>query len=244
MEPAEVEFLESLKGLSTAKDKIFEISNLMISHQSTSAKKLTTLWLKEFQSLKEEKKRSAMLFVMNDTLLKSIRDTRGEEYLKEFPLIMNDLIQSLIDFKSEYLLEELRKIIMVWEKPGTLLYVSQYTFLLKANIQDAINAVQDDRTGASVIQEFEITNKLSALEIKHEANLELAKRVEGLTEKHLTSQLEDYKEKFEEELVERSNILIELAELLEKEYKIYTDFPERLEEIKNSLDLPINNLSQ
>ena len=113
MEPAEVEFLESLKGLSTAKDKIFEISNLMISHQSTSAKKLTTLWLKEFQSLKEEKKRSAMLFVMNDTLLKSIRDTRGEEYLKEFPLIMNDLIQSLIDFKSEYLLEELRKIIMV-----------------------------------------------------------------------------------------------------------------------------------
>ena len=54
-----------------------------------------------------------MLFVMNDTLLKSARDCRGEEYLKEFPLIMNDIIQSLVDFRNEYLLEELRKIIMV-----------------------------------------------------------------------------------------------------------------------------------
>jgi hypothetical protein len=61
--------------------------------------------------------------------------------------------------------------------------VAQYTSQLKINIQDAINAVQDDRTGASVIQEFDITQKLSLLENKHENNLELAKRVEGLTEK-------------------------------------------------------------
>ena len=61
--------------------------------------------------------------------------------------------------------------------------MAQYTSQLKINIQDAINAVQDDRTGASVIQEFDITQKLSLLENKHENNLELAKRVEGLTEK-------------------------------------------------------------
>ena len=60
-----------------------------------------------------------------------------------------------------------------------MIYVAQYTSQLKINIQDAINAVQDDRTGASVIQEFDITQKLSLLENKHENNLELAKRVEG-----------------------------------------------------------------
>ena len=189
-----------------------------------------------------------MLFVMNDALLKSIRDTRGDEYMKEFPLIMNDVIQSLVEFKNEFLLEELRKIIMVWEKPGTLLYVSQYTSQLKVNIQDAINAVQDDRTGASVIQEFEVTKKLNALEAKHEANLELAKRVEAITDKSLSwrkseiiSQLEEYREKCEDELVERSNVLVELAELLEAEYALYASFPERLEEIKRSLDISINN---
>ena len=250
MESAEIEFLDSLRGLSTAKDKIFEISNLMISHQSASGKQITALWLKEFQSLKDEKKKLAMLFVMNDALIKSIRDTRGDEYLKEFPLIMNDVIQSLVEFKNEFLLEELRMIIMVWEKPGSLLYVSQYTSQLKVNIQDAINAVQDDRTGASVIQEFEITQKLNALEAKHEANLELANRVEGITNKtvswrraEIISQLEEYREKCEDELVERSNMLIELAELLESEYALYASFPERLEEINNSLDVSINNRS-
>ena len=178
-----------------------------------------------------------MLFVMNDSLIKSIRDSKGDEYLKEFPLVMNDIIQVLIEFKSEYLLEELRKIIMVWEKPGTLIYVAQYTSQLKINIQDAINAVQDDRTGASVIQEFDITQKLSLLENKHENNLELAKRVEGLTEKtqawkksEILAHLQEYREKCEDELVERSNLLIELAQLLEKEYKEYVSFNEKLEE--------------
>jgi hypothetical protein len=242
MEPAEIDFLDSLRGLSTAKDKIFEISNLMLSH-SSSAKKLIYLWLKEFQSLREEKKRLALLFVMNDAIMKSAREARGEEYLKEFPQVMGDVLHSLIDFKSEYLLEELRKIVMVWEKPGALIYVSQYTSQLKNDIQDAINAVQDDRTGASVIQEFEITKKLNALECKHEMNLELAKRVEGLTEKtaawrdaEIMGLVEDYREKCEEELVERSILLLELGELLENEYKVYCEFNGKIAEIKNSID--------
>lgn len=241
MEAAEVEFLDSLRGLSTAKDKIFEISNLMLSHQAAHAKQIVSLWLKEFQSLKEEKKKLAMLFVMNDAIMKCSRDSRGDEYLKEFPNIMHEILQLLVDFKSEYLLEELRKIVMVWEKPGALIYVSQYTTQLKSDIQDAINAVQDDRTGASVIQEFEITKKLSALENKHEANLEMAKRVEGLTEKihafkrsEILALIEDYKEKCEEELIERSGILLELGELLEREYAIYCGFNERIEEFKRS----------
>jgi CID domain len=248
METCETELLDALKSLSTAKDKIFEISNIMLSHQSANSKEMVSLWLKEFQSLHEEKKKLAMLFVMNDTLIKSIRDSRGDEYLKEFPLVMNDIIHSLIEFKSEYLLEELRKIVMVWEKPGTLIYVLQYTSSLKSSIQDAINAIQDDRTGASVIQEFDITKKLTNIENKHESNLELAKRVESLTEKTLAwkkneiiSQLEDYKEKCEEELIERSNVLMELSEMLEREYQIYIAFPEKIEEIKNSLDVSVSN---
>ena len=113
MEAAEAEFLDALISLSTAKDKIFEISNIMLAHQSNFSKQMVSLWFKEFSSLKEEKKKLAMLFVMNDSLIKSIRDSKGDEYLKEFPLVMNDIIQVLIEYKSEYLLEELRKIIMV-----------------------------------------------------------------------------------------------------------------------------------
>ena len=43
MDSIELVFLDSLKGLSTSKDKIFEISNIMISHQSTSAKQIADL---------------------------------------------------------------------------------------------------------------------------------------------------------------------------------------------------------
>ena len=74
--------------------------------------------------------------------------------------------------------------------------------------------------------------------------------MEGITNKtvswrraEIISQLEEYREKCEDELVERSNMLIELAELLESEYALYASFPERLEEINNSLDVSINNRS-
>lgn len=243
MEPHEAEFLDSLRGLSTAKDKIFEISSIMLNHKSDFAPALVSLWLKEFQSLKDEKKRLAMLFVMNDAIIKSSKESRADEYVKEFPKIMSDIIHSLVEFKSELLLEEFRKIVMVWENPAALLYVPQYTSQLKADIQEGINAIQDDRTGASVIQEFPITKKLKDLENKHEANLELAKRVEGLTDKpnawkmpEIINFIEDYKEKCEDELVERSEILLELADLLEKEHKLYSTFQDRIEEIKNSLE--------
>ena len=248
MEPHEAEFLDSLKSLSTAKDKIFEISSVMINHKANYSASLVSVWLKEFQSLKDEKKRLAMLFVMNDAIIKSSKESRGDEYVKEFPKVIGDVIHSLVDFKSELLLEEFRKIVMVWENPASLLYVPQYTSQLKADIQEGINAIQDDRTGASVIQEFPITKKLKDLENKHEANLELAKRVEGLTDKpsawklpEIMNFIEDYKEKCEDELVERSEILLELADLLEKEHKLYSTYSERIEEIKNSLDYNPNS---
>jgi hypothetical protein len=241
MEPFESEFLDSLKSLSTAKDKIFEISSIMLNHQSSHAEELVALWLKEFNSLKDERKRLAMLFVMNDAIIKSSKETRTDEYVKEFPKVMQDIIHSLVEFKSELMLEEFRKIVMVWENPAAMLYVPQYTSQLKADIQEGINAIQDDRTGASVIQEFMITKRLKELENKHEANLELAKRVEALTEKPIALKdlgisnfIEDYREKCEDELVERSEILLELGEMLEKEYKIYCGFNERIEEIRNS----------
>jgi hypothetical protein len=56
MEAAEAEFLDALISLSTAKDKIFEISNIMLAHQSNFSKQMVSLWFKEFSSLKEEKK--------------------------------------------------------------------------------------------------------------------------------------------------------------------------------------------
>ena len=98
------------------------------------------------------------------------------------------------------------------------------------------------------MQEFDITKKMLALEIKHESNLELAKNIEGLTDKSLawnqseiTRQIINYKDKCEDELIERSNILIELAYLLEKENKTFTEFSERLCEMKYSFDMQDNN---
>jgi hypothetical protein len=243
MEHFEAEFLDSLRGISTAKDKIFEISSIMLNYQSSHAGQIVSLWLKEFNSQKDERKRLGLLFVMNDAIIKSSKESRSDEYVKEFPKIMQDIIHSLVEFKSELLLEEFRKIVMIWENPAAMLYVPQYTSQLKAEIQEGINAIQDDRTGASVIQEFTITKRLKELENKHEANLELAKRVEALTEKPLafkdlgiTNFIEEYREKCEDELVERSEILLELGDLLEKEYKIYCGFNERIEEIRNSIE--------
>ena len=215
----------------------------MLSLQSSHACEIVSLWLKEFNSQKDEKKRLGLLFLMNDTIIKSSKESRSEEYLKEFPKIIQEIIHSLVEFKSELLLEEFRKIVMIWENPATTLYVPQYTSQLKAEIQEGINAIQDDRTGASVIQEFTITKRLQDLENKHEANLEIAKRVESLTEKPfeykslgITSFIEDYREQCEDEVVERSEILLELGDLLEREYKIYCGFNERIEDIKNSIE--------
>ena len=58
MEAAEAEFLDALISLSTAKDKIFEISNIMLAHQSNFSKQMVSLWFKEFSSLKEEQKKT------------------------------------------------------------------------------------------------------------------------------------------------------------------------------------------
>ncbi|CAG9325657.1 unnamed protein product [Blepharisma stoltei] len=244
MEVAEAQFLESLHSLTTAKDKIFEISSVMISHQTTAAKHLVSVWLREFRNFSEEKKKLALLFVMNDVLMKSSRETRSEEYLKEFTAIIDDILQAMIEYKSEQFVEEFRKIVMVWEKPGTSIFVPAFTAQLKNKIQETINSIQDEKSGASVIQEFEITRKLADLESKHEENLELAKQLDGLCKvmdqsslawntADIKSQLLEYRGKCELELIERSNLLMMLSRTLEEEYQKYISFPERLEALNN-----------
>lgn len=80
-----------------------------------------------------------MLFIMNEVILKQSREVQGEEYLGEFTNIMEKIIQSLAEFKSEYLIDEMRKIVTVWEDPALQIFVQHYTSQLKVLLQESIN---------------------------------------------------------------------------------------------------------
>lgn len=244
MDFAETEFLESLHGLSKARDKVYEISNTMLSFKN-NARQLVAIWLREFKTNNDENKRAALLYIMNDVLIKSAINGNTEIYLKEFTTLFDDILKTMIEARSESLIEEFRKIVMVWEKPETQIFVPQFTAQLKISISEAVNQIQDDKSGASVIQEFELTRKLASLESKHEENLELAKQLDSLCKvidqstvawntSEIKSQLFELRAKCEVELIERSSLMMEMSELLEEEYQKYINFPEILESINHN----------
>jgi len=229
MEASKKRFRESLYNISTAKDKIFEISEVMLVNQTTAAKELVETWLEEFKNFTSYQKQLAMLFVMNDVLIKSVNGA-GDQYLQAFSAIMHDIIHYLKDSKSENLLEELRKIVSVWEQPANAIFVQSYTMQLKHDIQEAIQLIRDENTGMNIIQDFEITQRLALLEKSHEDNMETGKHVEEIYENFLKgksswkveevkNRLLDYKKKCEEELVQRSKLLLELADDLQEQYE-------------------------
>ncbi|CAG9310512.1 unnamed protein product [Blepharisma stoltei] len=233
MEEARIQFTNSTRSISTSKDKIFEISDIMLAHQESSANFLTSLWFQEFIQQKDDKKKLAYLFVMNDILIKSSKDDRGNQYLLEFSSILEDAIRHLVDTESENLLEELRKIVLLWERPGTCIFVPEFISQIKESIQAGIFTVQDKKTGVELIQLFEVTKKLAAVECLSEANLKEADKIDSIVGHHhhkknskwskdeIRHLLMGFQEKCENELIDRSNLLMELSQLLEEQYKIY-----------------------
>ena len=66
-----------------------------------------------------------MLYVMNEVILKNSNPGVGDEYLPAFSRFHPDIIENLIAYKSEELIELFRQLINIWE--GNSLYIKDYT---------------------------------------------------------------------------------------------------------------------
>lgn len=244
MENAAVEqtFRSLAAGLSTARDKVMELSSLMLQWHRY-APKFVSLWLDSLIALREDKKRQGLLYVMNDVVIKTCRggDTG---YLQAFPEIMDEVIECLVEGGNELLLEELRKMVLLWEDSTNSIFATQYTSALRGKIMTAITTVMEEKSGTSVIQAFELTRSLRSIELAHEAMEPVAETCEKLSRyvshrSHSTSHIEpektkelranliQYVSKCEQELKDRSAALIHLATELQTQYEIYNRYEDR-----------------
>mmetsp|Transcript_16472 Transcript_16472/g.29707 ORF Transcript_16472/g.29707 Transcript_16472/m.29707 type:complete len:231 (+) Transcript_16472:731-1423(+) len=222
----EGKFLSSLVDLSTAKEKIYEVAGIMIDHQKTHAATFTQLWLTHLGKAKDERRKLAMLYVMNEVVFRNSRAGKGEEYLKAFSEVMDEVVNILTQSKSENLLDDLRKIVLVWDEPENSIFIPTFTSKLRSDIERAKNFVIDERTGANIVQQFDLTRRLSALETRGEEHRYMLEHIDNILEAgratgNLEGYLEEIKEKWEDQLVERSNLMIELSKLLEAEVSTF-----------------------
>lgn len=105
-------FTAALQEISTAKEKIFELSSLMLRHQQSDGASLVSLWLAYFKKCRGSPKKLALLFLMNDVLMKSVGES-AQVYLQEFSKVLEEVIEHLQRDKSKELLHELEKIINI-----------------------------------------------------------------------------------------------------------------------------------
>ena len=253
--PQEQHFLSLLPHLTTARDKIFEMSGVMLQYH-VHAPALVGLWFQELNSTKDEKKRQGLLYVMNDVIIKTSRGNDAQtEYLQAFSEVMDNVIACLVVGKNELLLEEVRKMVLVWEDSKNCIFAPQYTSHLKTKIMEAINTVLDEKSGAHVIQNFELTRMLRKIEVEHEALEPIAEKVEKLSHyathprrmpsnshsepekmKELRTHLLQYKEKCERQLAERTAALLQLCKELQTHYEVYNSFVDREQELGLNID--------
>jgi hypothetical protein len=218
----EGKFLSSLVDLSTTKEKVYEVADIMCDHQHTHAATFTQLWLANLNKTKDERKKLAMLYVMNEVIIRNSRAGKGEEYLKAFSDLMDEVLSALTQCRSEALFDELRQIVLLWEDPENTVFIPTFTSKLRSDIERAKNFIIDERTGANIVQQFDLTQRLAALETKSEEQRYLREQVDDIVEAgkasgDLEGYLQAYKQKCEDQLVERSNLIIELSKLLESE---------------------------
>jgi hypothetical protein len=227
----------------------------MLQHHA-SAQSLVALWFQELNSTKDEKKRQGLLYVMNDVIIKTSRNSETQmEYLQAFSEVMDNVIASLVVGKNELLLEEIRKMVLVWEDSKNCIFAPQYTSHLKTKIMEAINTVLDEKSGAHVIQNFELTRLLRKIEIEHEGLEPIAEKVEKLSHysnhprrmhskcyaepeklKELKVQLQQYKDRCEKQLADRTAALMLLARELQSQYDMYNSFMGREQELSLNID--------
>lgn len=243
---AEQTFRSLAGGVSTARDKVMELSSFMLQWHM-HASEFVRFWLDSLSSVQEDKKRQGLLYVMNDVIIKTARSDHAE-YLQAFPEVMDDVINCLVQSGNELLLEELRKMVFLWEDSKNCIFAGQYTSQLRSKIMIAISAVMEDKSGAGVIQTFELTRSLRSIELAHEAMEPIAEACEKLARyahhrshstshsepektKELRSNLIQYVSKCEQELKDRSAALLRLASELQAQYEVYNNYEVRIQSL-------------
>lgn len=248
-------FQSLLPQLTTARDKVFELSGLLMQHH-TAAPALVSLWFDTLNATSDDKKRQALLYVMNDVVIKTSRSSEQQtEYLQAFSDVLDNVIACLVVGKNELLLEEVRQMVLVWEDGKNCVFAPQYTSRLKAKVAEAISAVLDEKSGASVIQNFELTEMLRKVEGSRASLEPLAAKVEKLSQysthprrmpsnshaepeklRDLRASIQQFQEKCERLLAERTSALLRLSQELQVQYEIYNSFETRAQELYASID--------
>ena len=248
-------FRTLLPQLTTARDKVFELSGLLMQHHS-AAQSLVTLWFETLNTTSEDKKRQALLYVMNDVVIKTARGSDQQtDYLQAFSEVMDNVIACLVVGRNELLLEEVRQMVLVWEDEKNGVFAPQYTSRLKVRVVEAIGAVLDEKSGAHVIQNFELTRMMRKIETDREALEPLAEKVEKLSHysthprrlpstphsepeklKDLRTSLLQFQDKCERQLSERTSALLTLCEELQTQYQVYNDYEARAQDLSSSID--------
>lgn len=248
-------FQSLLPQLTTARDKVFQLSGLLMQHH-TAARTLVSLWFDALNSTHDDKKRQALLYVMNDVIIKTSRSSEQQtEYLQAFSEVMDNVIACLVVGRNELLLEEVRQMVLVWEDGKNCVFAPQYTNHLKLKVTEAISTVLDEKSGAHVIQNFEVTRLLRKIEDDRDALEPLAEKVEKLSQysthprrmpskfhsepeklKDLRICLQQFQEKCERQLTERTAALLRLSQELQSQYQVYNSFETRAQELSSSID--------
>jgi hypothetical protein len=109
-----------------------------------------------------------MLYVMNEVIIKNESPGVGDEYLQAFSKVHSDVIENLVQCKSDELVNLFQQLVQIWDSKS--LYIKDYIKRLNEHLRDALNAILNERTGATVIQQFEITKQLEALEYQKKSN--------------------------------------------------------------------------
>lgn len=247
-------FLSLFTHLTTARDKVFELSALLMQHHAVAAD-LVALWFETLNTTQDDKKRQALLYVMNDVVIKTSRASEQTEYLQAFSEVMDNVIACLVVGKNELLLEEVRQMVLVWEDSKNCVFAPQYTGRLKMKIAEAISAVLDEKSGANVIQNFELTQLLRKIEGNRDSLEPLAEKVEKLSQysthprrlpskshtepekmRELRTCLQQFQEKCERLLADRTSALLRLSQELQSQYEVYNSFEVRVQELYTSID--------
>lgn len=247
-------FRAFLPQLTTARDKVFELSSLLMLHQS-AAQSLVSLWFESLNTTSEDKKRQALLYVMNDVVIKTARGSdQPPDYLQAFSEVMDSVIACLVVGRNELLLEEVRQMVLVWEDEKNSVFAPLYMSRLKGKVAEAISTVLDEKSGASVMQNFDLTRMIRKVEIDREALEPLAEKVEKLSHysthprrlpsnshsepsklHDLRISLQEFQEKCECQLAAGSSALLSLCQELQTQYLVYNAYEARALRLSCSL---------
>lgn len=205
--------------LTTARDKVYEVSSLFLAHPK-SARALVAAWLHALTSTQDDRKRQSLLYVLNDVVVKSSRGP-DSEYLQAFSEVMDGVIGALAAVRQELLLEELRKMALVWE--DCRVFAAPYTLALKTRIMEAISSVLDEKSGAHAIQTYDLTRFLRKIEqeaVEHNTEKLLRKHyAEG--DKEVRTALALVRDKCERQLADRTAAVMMLSRELRKQFEEY-----------------------